>query len=152
MARERWTPRTVRRLGQWTSGTTPPKAYAILAEPGTEPDAAIAARAAEIVAGAGSQIAATAQEGIGFVILHQGREGVWLLLHWWIDGGICAQLLWRSALTDPLVFTPLGRPMMACVWELALIDHERRAYVRSLSATSDGVATYLQDIYPQDFC
>ena len=152
MARERWTPRTVRRLGQWTSGTTPLKAYAILAAPGAEPDAALAARAKELVAGAAKEIAATAQEGIGFVILHQDHEGAWLLLHWWTSGSTCAQLIWHGPPDAPAAFTPLDRPGMACVWELALIDHERRAYVRSLAGPGDGLAAYLQDVYPQDFC
>ena len=150
--RQPWVPRTVRRLGQWTSGAVPLKAYAILADPGAEPDPALAAQAAEIVAQAAGRIAETAQEGIGFVILHQGRQANWLLLNWWVAGGICAELLWRSSRDAPLAFSALDRPLMACIWELALIDHERRAYVRSLSGPGDGLAAYLQDIYPQEFC
>ena len=152
MARARWTPRTVQRLGQWSSGATPLKAYAILAKGGEPLDPALPAKAAELVAEAEAQLAATEQEGMGFVILHRSTEGVWLLLHWWVDGDACAQLLWHSPLDGPPAFTPLDRPSMACVWELALIDHERRAYVRSLSIPGDAVAAYLQDIFPQDFC
>ena len=150
--REPWVPRSVRRLGQWTSGAVPLKAYAILADPGAEPDPALAARAAEVVARAAPRIAATAQEEIGFVILHQDGDGAWLLLHWWIAGGTCAQLIWHGPPDAPTAFIPLDRPAMACIWELALIDHERRAYVRSLAGPGDGRATYLQDIYSQDFC
>ena len=41
---------------------------------------------------------------------------------------------------------------MACVWELALIDHERRAYVRTVMAASGDAEAYLDDVFRQDFC
>ena len=70
----------------------------------------------------------------GFVILHRGEEAVWLLLHWWMDGGILAERLWRRPLAGEGAggFQPVDRPLMACVWELVPIAFERDAYVATL--------------------
>ena len=58
----------------------------------------------------------------------------------------------QRRLDGPAAFEPLDRPLMACVWELALIDHERRAYMRSVMARSGDAEAYFADIYRQDFC
>ncbi|MDQ0467230.1 hypothetical protein [Labrys wisconsinensis] len=147
----RWAPRTVVRLGPWSCGGVPLKTYGILADAAAPLGEPLVAAAQQAVDGASAQLAATAHEGLGFVILHRGTQGIWLLLHWWVHGGICAQVLWRSEIAGPVSFAPLGRPLMACVWELALIDYERRAYVRTVMA-GRGPQAYLADIYRQDFC
>ncbi|WP_019995989.1 hypothetical protein [Aureimonas ureilytica] len=71
---------------------------------------------------------------LGFAILHRGEEAVWLLLHWWIEGGILAERLWRRPLDggETARFTSVDRPLMACVWELVPIAFERDAYVATL--------------------
>ena len=151
MAGERWAPRTVVRPEPWSCGGVPLKTYGVLADASKPLGEGLVAAARGIVESAAAEVAAAPHQGVGFVILHRGSEGVWLLLHWWEEGGICAQRLWRSDLAGPLAFAAVDRPVMACVWELALIDHERRAYVRTLMAGRDQEA-YLADIYRQDFC
>ncbi|MFD2238858.1 hypothetical protein [Aureimonas populi] len=69
---------------------------------------------------------------LGFVILHRGEEAVWLLLHWWLPGGMLAERLWSASLGEPGAFQPVDRPSMACVWELVPIAFERDAYVRTM--------------------
>jgi len=70
----------------------------------------------------------------GFVILHRGEDAVWLLLHWWMDGGILTERLWRRPLAGEGAggFEPVDRPLMACVWELVPIAFERDAYVATV--------------------
>ena len=148
---ERWTPRTVLRLGQWSSGAVPLKAYAIQARGGEPLEPIALEAAARIVSAASDAIATTRHEGCGFAILHRD-EAYWLQLIWWMEGSSCAQLLWRSPVDAPEDFGAVERPAMACVWELALIDHERRAFIRSNSLPGDAVAAYLKDVFPQDFC
>lgn len=70
----------------------------------------------------------------GFAILHEGEEGLWLLLHQWVEGGICTHHLWRSDLTGTVQFTPAAPRLMACVWELGIIDFERRAWMETAMA------------------
>lgn len=65
----------------------------------------------------------------GFVMLHQGIGGNWLLLHWWVQEAICSEALWKSHDESPTEFEAAAGSFMACVWELVVIDFERRAWV-----------------------
>lgn len=92
------------------------------------------------IAAAKQQIAAAGDFGslplldAGFAILHEGEEGLWLLLHQWVEGGICTHHLWRSDLTGTAQFAPAAPRLMACVWELGIIDFERRAWMETVMA------------------
>ena len=67
----------------------------------------------------------TGHHGLGFAILHEGEEAIWLLLHWWAHGDICCRALFRAD-SGTLEFEDVSkRSLMACVWELRVIDHER---------------------------
>jgi hypothetical protein len=78
----------------------------------------------------------------GFVILHLGEDSVWLLVHWWA-GDICCQRLLTASLADPSVFRHAPTGLMACVWELHVIDHERRAWSRNVLGGEGGTPAYL---------
>ena len=78
----------------------------------------------------------------GFVILHLGEDSVWLLVHWWADD-ICCQRLLTASLADPAVFRHAPSGLMACVWELHVIDHERRAWARNVLGGEGGTPAYL---------
>ncbi|SIO52073.1 hypothetical protein SAMN05444722_3021 [Rhodovulum sp. ES.010] len=91
-------------------------------------------------------------EGAGhdlrFVVLHRGTDGLWLLLDWWAHGDICCQRLFRA---DPEggVFLPmLGRPLLACVWELAVIEAERRAWIETMMTPTPNPSAYLATALP----
>jgi hypothetical protein len=149
---EVWMPRTVVRLGAWPAGPARLKAYAILAD-AAHPVAADLAEAAQgIAAAAGPEIAVTDHRGIGFAILHRDPEADFLLVHWWIAGGTLAERLFASPPGEPGRFAALDRPFMACVWELALVDHERRAYSRTAMAEGGTAEAYLDDVFRPDFC
>ncbi|MBX8799922.1 hypothetical protein [Pseudochrobactrum asaccharolyticum] len=90
--------------------------------------------AAQQISAAAGDFSAYALHDAGFAILHEGEEALWLLLHQWIDGGICTQHLWRSDLTGAVSFRPAPAHLMACVWELAIIDFERRAWIETVMA------------------
>jgi len=75
----------------------------------------------------------SAQLGAGFAILHVGEEGVWLLLHLWLPGGIASRHLWRADLGST-AFSPAPDHLMACVWELAVVEFERRAWIETALA------------------
>lgn len=70
--------------------------------------------------------------GAGFAIVHAGEEALWLLLHHWTDGGIATHRLWRAPLGTEAPFQPVVSDAMACVWELAVIDFERRAWMTTV--------------------
>ncbi|GGA90293.1 hypothetical protein GCM10011491_17740 [Brucella endophytica] len=111
------------------------------------PDAAIEAAKATI-AGAAYRLTATRHLGAGFAILHRGEEGLWLLLHWWLEGGIATQIVWRSDLDGEPEFVPAEPLLMACVWELGIIDFERRAWMETVMSGKP-VADYLTRTMPR---
>lgn len=89
----------------------------------------------------------------GFAILHLGEEADWLQICWWRADILHARLFQRP----PGSGDPFGEPsddsVRACVWELEVIDFERRAWATHVLAGTDragtdragtGVATYLQ--------
>jgi hypothetical protein len=84
----------------------------------------------------------------GFVVLHVGEEAVWLLCDTW-HADILHHLLWRAELSRPEVFASVrpGGPT-ACVHELAVVAHERNAYVAHvLDADPPDWAGYVSDQY-----
>lgn len=138
---EAYRPRAMRFAGLWETGRATLKLYTIRATP--EPMSAEAlASARETVEADGSAT------GPGFVVLHRGEEALWLLLHWWLPGGILAETLWSSPLVGPVRFEPRDRPLMACVWELVPIAFERDGYVRTVMrgrSADDYLAATLPD-------
>ena len=80
----------------------------------------------------------------GFTIAHEGKAAAMALVYWWAE----ENEVHRRAYAAPL---PLGsadelRPLtdtgMACVWELEVIDFERRAWLDDVLIGED-VAAYL---------
>lgn len=86
--------------------------------------------------------------GLGFCIAHVGDEAVWLLVDWWITGGILCQRMLSAPLSQPDVFTPVNAPALACVWELIVTAHERNAWVRHMLTAKPDAHAYLEDILP----
>lgn len=101
-----------------------------------------------MIAGTGDRLAATQNLKAGFAILHQGEEGLWLLLHWWLEGGIATHILWRSDLDGNPEFVPAEPLLMACVWELGIIDFERRAWMET-AMSGKPISDYLMRTMPR---
>ena len=124
-------------LGLWNEGAWALKVYGINHQ-AKRPSGQVADPT--ILAAARAKVAAhlpeVDREGnhhhTGFVILHQALGGSWLLLHWWVQGVICCEALWESKDRSPTEFDIAPRSFMACVWELVVIDFERRAWVDSV--------------------
>lgn len=91
--------------------------------------------------------------GLGFVIVHEGTDGVYLLLDAWADDNLLRHHVWRAPHHAPTAFASLaGSDIMACVWELAVIEHERQAWLKWMfGARSDARPTaYLADVLNVD--
>lgn len=80
--------------------------------------------------------------GLGFVILHEGRQGTWLLMDWWAHGDITCQVM-AHADQGSTVFTAINRPYLACVWETVVIAHERDAWVDTMLTKHPDPDAYL---------
>jgi len=95
------------------------------------PAARTFAAARNVIAAERPALEETAYIGAGFAILHRGAEANWLLLLWWTEGGTATRKLWRGDLDDGESFTAVDPLYMACVWELGIIDFERRAWMET---------------------
>ncbi|GAA5539632.1 hypothetical protein D8666_06555 [Ochrobactrum soli] len=100
------------------------------------------------IANAAARLEALPHLDAGFAILHQGEESLWLLLHWWLEGGIATEMLWQSELGDEIEFMPAQPLLMACVWELGIIDFERRAWMET-AMSGKPIADYLARTLPR---
>ena len=84
--------------------------------------------------------------GLGFCIVHIGEEAVWLLVDWWISGGIVQQKMLSAPLERPDAFMPVIEPALACVWELVVMAHERNAWVKHMLTAQPDAGGYLRDV------
>jgi len=81
--------------------------------------------------------------GLAVLIMHAGGDGDYVLVHTWIEG----------FMSDLAIFTgPAGRPdhlrpgrsgLNPCVWEAAVLAHERDAFARQILDGSGTIADRL---------
>ncbi len=87
------------------------------------------------------------QLGCGFTILHKGEEAIWLLIDLWEDDILSHRVL-RSDLAERAEFRVLDTPYsVTCVWELLVVEHERRAWVQHVlqNRSNPNKTAYLSD-------
>lgn len=137
-------PRQFQQLGIWPAGSLQLKAYGITwrpHRPGPPPwlqDAAQHHVEQHLPADADAE----GHHGLGFVTLHEGREGSWLLIDWWAHGDICCQRL-VHAQEGSREFAPITRPLLGCVWESVVLGFERDAWVRTMLTERPDPTAYL---------
>lgn len=137
-------PRAVSSLGVWEVGHLRLKVYGITAE-GQKLTDSIVSKAhgfaqrdlPPLVAGEGQD------NGLGFVIIHPGDLGVSVLLHWWIQGSVLCQHIERTLWESDAPMDTASRPVIACVWELGLIDAEQRAWRDTMMVPEPDADAYL---------
>ena len=76
--------------------------------------------------------------GIGLAIAHDAATACFGLVYWWQSANELHQRLFVSPLDDPAAFTPIENPAAGCVWELGIIDFERRAWIEDVLANPAG--------------
>jgi hypothetical protein len=74
----------------------------------------------------------TPHYSVGFAILHHGSAAKSLLTQWWTNECVCLQHVAQSEFSGPPEFSPAKQELMACAYELVLIDFERRAWVSTV--------------------
>ncbi|MFF8837142.1 hypothetical protein [Streptomyces sp. NPDC015130] len=90
----------------------------------------------------------------GFVVLHRGGDtGAYLNAYSWVwdnvlhfGGAAAGQPALDCPDDDPTRFVRVDRSWIGCVWELAPLEHERRAWVRHmLTPDAPDLSGYLAD-------
>jgi len=77
--------------------------------------------------------------GVGFVIVHRGRESNFVLVDWWVGENMLENHVYVSALDEPEALeyvTPSG--LCARAWELRVVGFEREAWIETVPANPRG--------------
>jgi hypothetical protein len=127
-------------------GPTRIKLYFISMD-GDAPTAAAVQDAIRIIADCGEELEATPHRHAGFAILHRDDEVDWLTLQWWTEAGTLTHKLWRAepATAD---FVEVDKLVTTCVWELGIVDFERRAWMETVMSRGS-VEDYLARTFPR---
>ncbi|MDT0608466.1 hypothetical protein [Croceitalea rosinachiae] len=69
-----------------------------------------------------------------FLIIHEAREGVWILLNWWTGGEMVESKVFFSSFDTPDIITdsPYNTNSLLCVWELEVFAHERASWIKHI--------------------
>ncbi len=142
---ERYRPRAVSDLGVWDVAPLKLKVYGILAD-GQEMTEQVVDTAQSFVGTEVPPLVAAEGEdnGLGFVIIHPGELGVSVLAHWWIQGSVLCQHIRRTLWGADAPMKTAARPVIACVWELALINAEQEAWRKTMMTAEPDALAYLQ--------
>lgn len=144
-----YTPRPVRPLGLLQIEDWRVKLHGLTATPGGD---------LEDAAKDGARKAATealprpglggGRYGVGFVIAHRSTNAFSYVVGWWSYGCLLSTAGYSARFSEPEDIARSPSRQAGCVYELAVIDHERRAWTRTmLREGADGdVESYLEAV------
>ena len=87
---------------------------------------------------------------IACLIVHEGREGVFSILNWWVDENMLKNQVFITTPDKPTEFKLISDSGIAfCVWELGIIWHERNAWIKHVLENPEApeFSEYLNDTY-----
>ncbi len=74
---------------------------------------------------------------MGFLILHEAREGCWMLFNWWTGGEMIESNVFFSTYENAGLINESTHPgHLVCVWELQIIEHEKNAWIKHILSKS----------------
>jgi hypothetical protein len=73
--------------------------------------------------------------GAAFAIAHDARWPI-ALIYWWQGQNELHSRIYAGA--EPTALTPTGPTAFGCVWELGVVETERRAWIEEVIGNSDG--------------
>ncbi|MEM0934081.1 MAG: hypothetical protein AAGJ12_16525 [Bacteroidota bacterium] len=74
-----------------------------------------------------------------FLIIHEGREGIWILWNWWTGGEMIGTNVFFSHFESPdrITKSPFGSYGLLCIWELEVFSHERASWIKNILRNAD---------------
>lgn len=121
--------RTARPLGVREAGGHLVKTYAVEA-PGRKVTAQAEESALAIASAHLGLGGARGSAGLAVLIVHAGGDGDYVLVHSWIEGYMSDLAVFVGPADEPGELRPGRAGLAPCVWEAAVLTHERDAYVR----------------------
>jgi hypothetical protein len=75
--------------------------------------------------------------GAGFVIAHDASTAGLGLVYWWANDNEIHARFFGAPLDRPTALAPIDGTGLACVWELEILDFERRAWLEDVLKQDD---------------
>lgn len=67
--------------------------------------------------------------GVGFMIIHEGLDGNYALVSWWVGENMLCHHVLAASTDDPLHFKSFGHTnIVACVWEMEILYFEKKLW------------------------
>src|SRR5262245_51327482 len=86
--------------------------------------------------------------GVGFLIAHDAASAGLGLVYWWANENEIHSRFFASPIDAPAELEPIDGTGLACVWELEVIDFERRAWLEDV-LKGGNVEAYLTRTAPE---
>lgn len=125
-------PRQVRPLGQREVGGWRVKLHGLSSTGEATPDTALAGALRAADEALPQPATAGGRYGVGFVIVHRGTNAYSYVIGWWSYNCLLSVAAYSARLSDPSDIARCPARQAGCVWELAVIDHERRSWTTSV--------------------
>ncbi|MCM2474685.1 hypothetical protein HGO38_14485 [Rhizobium sp. CG5] len=139
-----YSPRTVTYLGLWDVGHLKLKVYGVVAAGKELTSTMIDDANSFVVQDLPPLVLAEGDDnGLGFVIIHPGDLGISVLAHWWIQGSVLCQHIRRTLWGANTPMDTAKRPVIACVWELGLINAEQQLWRDTMMIDQPDSGAYL---------
>lgn len=138
--------RRVSALGLWSFEDWRVKVYGLTLHGGAPPSALVD-QGREI---ARERLSRASREdlcrhGLAVLIVHEGENGDYVLVEWWSDNDILRHHNYGAPKGHGGRFVHQWPDPAACIWELAVVEFERAAWIRHVLEPAGGpdVAAYL---------
>jgi hypothetical protein len=76
--------------------------------------------------------------GVGFATAHDARSVGIALVYWWANENELHQRIYVSPKDDPTAWTAVENQPTGCVWELGIVDFERRVWIEDVLSNPAG--------------
>ncbi|PSK99044.1 hypothetical protein CLV63_104268 [Murinocardiopsis flavida] len=126
-----YAPRDIRGVGVWDDGDRLLKAYAIAA-PADWPDHALLERARVLAVAQSALDAELGGTGLGAALVHRGADGDYVVVMNWTTGFMTRLTTFTGPRADPGALRQTSLGVGPCLWELAVIGHERESFHRHI--------------------
>lgn len=76
---------------------------------------------------------------VAFVITHEGQDGNYVVLDWWVGGNMLSHHIYHAPLTNPLHFRRFqDHDIVSCAWETQVLAFEGRMWIEYILSRGDG--------------
>jgi hypothetical protein len=145
-------PRHVRFIGRGDVEGWQLKLYSIALN-GKEPDAEFVEATRDLAGSILPQPPVTDDRyGAAFATAHDATSLYIALIYWWQSENELHQRIYVSPKGEPIAFRQVENQPAGCVWELEIVDFERRAWIEDVLAGPDGpdLERYLDRSFDRD--